>query len=45
VGKKHYQLKTYHLKRLITFVEKGGVLDSHKDIPETVREELYIEEQ
>jgi hypothetical protein len=45
VGKKHYQLKTHHLKRLVTFVEKGGVLDGHKDVPETVREELYMEEQ
>ncbi|KAI2737218.1 hypothetical protein DTO013E5_7823 [Penicillium roqueforti] len=45
VGKKHYQLKTHHLKRLVTFVEKGGVLDGHKDVPETVREDLYMEEQ
>jgi hypothetical protein len=24
-GKKHYPLKAYHIKRLITHVEKGGV--------------------
>ena len=29
----------------MTYVEKGGVLDSHKDVPEAVREELHIEEQ
>lgn len=45
MGKKHYQLKTHHLKRLVTHVEKGGVLDGHKDVPETVCEELYMEEQ
>jgi hypothetical protein len=45
MGKKHYQLKTHHLKRLATHVEKGGVLDGHKDVPETVCEELYMEEQ
>lgn len=45
MGKKHYQLKTHHLKRLVTHVEKGGVLDGHKDVPETVCEELYVEEQ
>jgi hypothetical protein len=43
-GKKHYQLKTHHLKRLVTYVEKGGVLYGHKDMPEMVHEELYIEE-
>ena len=45
VGKKHYQLKTHHLRRLVTYVEKGGVLESHKDVPEAIREELYMEEQ
>ncbi|KAJ5240563.1 uncharacterized protein N7469_002154 [Penicillium citrinum] len=44
-GKKHYQLKTHHLKRLVAYVEKGGELDGHKDVPEIVREELYMEEQ
>jgi hypothetical protein len=29
----------------VTYVEKGGVLDSYKDVPETVREELHMEEQ
>jgi hypothetical protein len=43
-GKKHCQLKNHHLKRLVTYVEKGGVLDGHKDVLETVREEIHIEE-
>ncbi|CAP74103.1 Pc04g00090 [Penicillium rubens Wisconsin 54-1255] len=29
----------------ISHVEKGGVLESHKDVPEAVRDELYREEQ
>jgi hypothetical protein len=43
-GKKHYPLKAYHIKRLITYVEKGGLLESHKDVLETVRDELYRED-
>lgn len=45
MGKKHYPLKAHHIRRLITHVEKGGVLEGHKDVPEAVREELYREEQ
>lgn len=45
MGRKHYQLKTYHLKRLVTHIEKGGVLESHKDVPEAIREDLYTKEQ
>ena len=44
-GKKHYQLRTHHLKRLIAYVEGGGVLECQDDVPDTVREELYMEEQ
>ncbi|KAJ5261107.1 hypothetical protein N7478_011702 [Penicillium angulare] len=44
-GKKHYGLRTHHLKRLIALVEKGGTLQSHEDVPEDFREDLYIEEQ
>ncbi|CAG8162240.1 unnamed protein product [Penicillium nalgiovense] len=45
MGKKHYPLKSHHIKRLITHVERGGVLEGHKDVPEVVRDELYREEQ
>jgi hypothetical protein len=38
---KNYPLKSHHIKRLITHVEKGGVLEGHKDVPEAVRDELY----
>lgn len=45
MGKKHYQLKTHHLRRLVTHAEKGEILEGHKDVPDLVREELYMEEQ
>jgi hypothetical protein len=45
MGEKHYPLKSHHIKRLISHVEKGGILESHKDVPEAVRDELYRKEQ
>jgi len=45
VGKKHYKLRTQHLKTLIDFVTEGNSLQSHADIPEYLREELITEEQ
>jgi hypothetical protein len=38
---KNYLLRSHHIKRLITHVEKGGVLEGHKDVPEAVRDKLY----
>lgn len=29
IGKKHYKLKTHHLKRLIRHIKEGGLLESH----------------
>lgn len=44
MGKKHYQLRTHHLKHLIAYVEGDGILKCQDDVPDTIREELYIEE-
>ncbi|KAK5805930.1 hypothetical protein VI817_000188 [Penicillium citrinum] len=44
-GKKHYQLRTHHLKRLIAYVEGGGILECQDDVPDTIRDDLYMEEQ
>ncbi|CAI7621271.1 unnamed protein product [Penicillium pancosmium] len=33
-GKKHYQLRTHHLKRLIAYVERGGILECQDDVPD-----------
>ncbi|KAF2825431.1 hypothetical protein CC86DRAFT_294846, partial [Ophiobolus disseminans] len=43
-GKKHYKLQTHHLKTLIQLVEEGHVLNTHNDVPEDIREQLYAEE-
>ncbi|KAB5513495.1 hypothetical protein GE09DRAFT_980717 [Coniochaeta sp. 2T2.1] len=45
VGKRHYRLKTHHLRKLIQFVEQGGSLESHDDLPEDIRNQLYAGEQ
>lgn len=45
MGKKHCSLKAHHIKCLITHVDKGRVLDSHKNVSEAVCDELYREEQ
>ncbi|KAJ8108526.1 hypothetical protein OPT61_g8114 [Boeremia exigua] len=44
-GKKHYKLRTHQLKALIRHVQQGGQLQSHDDVPEDVRQQLYAEEQ
>ncbi|KAI1833425.1 hypothetical protein DTO013E5_8435 [Penicillium roqueforti] len=44
-GKKHYQLRTHHLKRLIAYIEGGGILECQDDVPDAVHEELFLEEQ
>ncbi|EPS32153.1 hypothetical protein PDE_07113 [Penicillium oxalicum 114-2] len=37
-GKRHHRLQTHHLKALIKYVEQGGVLKTHADVPDSVRE-------
>ncbi|KAF3031308.1 hypothetical protein E8E12_000474 [Didymella heteroderae] len=44
-GKKHYKLRTHQLKALIRHVAQGGQLQSHDDVPDDVRQQLYAEEQ
>ncbi|KAK2762260.1 hypothetical protein FQN54_001270 [Arachnomyces sp. PD_36] len=44
-GKKHYKLRTHHMKSLVRYVEKGGTLETHDDVPDEIREQLYAEEQ
>lgn len=44
-GRKYYQLRTHHLKRLIAYIKEGGVLECQNDVPNTIREERYMEEQ
>ncbi|KAF7174220.1 hypothetical protein CNMCM5623_006758 [Aspergillus felis] len=44
IGKKHYRLRTHHLKTIVKYMEQGGILDTHDDVPDNVREQLYAEE-
>jgi hypothetical protein len=43
-GKKHYKLRTHHLKALIELVQQGLVLSTHNDVPEEIRDQLYAED-
>ncbi len=46
VGKKHYKLKTHHLRHLVGLVKKKKLnIESHDDVPDEVRQQLYAEEQ
>ncbi|GKZ33294.1 hypothetical protein AbraIFM66950_003136 [Aspergillus brasiliensis] len=46
VGKKHYKLKTHHLRRLVGLVKKKKLnIESHDDVPDEIRQQLYAEEQ
>lgn len=44
-GKQHYKLSTHHLRALVRLVEQGHRLESHDDVPENIREQLYAENQ
>ena len=43
-SKKHFALDTSVLTRLVRFVEEGNSLDTHKDVPESIRELIYAKE-
>jgi hypothetical protein len=43
-GKKHYKVRTHHLKALVELMHQGHTLKSHDDVPEDIRELLYAEE-
>ncbi|KUM64736.1 hypothetical protein ACN42_g2346 [Penicillium freii] len=45
ISKKHIKLTVQNLRALVNFVEQGGVLTSHDDVPDSIREKLYIQEQ
>ncbi|PGH16822.1 hypothetical protein AJ79_01466 [Helicocarpus griseus UAMH5409] len=41
--RKHYKLRTTHLTSLIKHVDDGGKLETHEDVPDDIREALYME--
>lgn len=42
-GGRHYKLLTVHLRQLVEHVKGGNKLDSHHDVPDQVRQQLYAE--
>ncbi|KAL6229324.1 hypothetical protein BDW75DRAFT_103988 [Aspergillus navahoensis] len=42
---KHYKLREPHIDRLVDYVEKGGKLESHGDVPRDIRRDLILESQ
>lgn len=44
-GKKHYPMRAPHLRCLIEHVARHGMLHSHDDVPQDIRDRLYTEEQ
>ena len=45
VGKKHFKLYTHHMTDLVTYVQDGNTLQTHDDVPENIRQQLYDEEK
>jgi hypothetical protein len=45
IDKKYYKLRTPYLERLIEYVDGGGSLDCHDDVPSDVRRDRVLESQ
>ncbi|KAH7230895.1 hypothetical protein BKA59DRAFT_535840 [Fusarium tricinctum] len=45
IGKKHYKLKTHHLRALIEYIRLGKIVELHDDVPPDVRDLLYAKEE
>jgi hypothetical protein len=45
VGKKHYKLYTPHMTALVEYMQDGNTLQTHDDVPEDIRRQLYDEEK
>ncbi|KAK4071308.1 hypothetical protein Purlil1_13462 [Purpureocillium lilacinum] len=42
-GQRHHKLLGHHLRELVKFVQTGGKLESHEDVPENIRLQLHAE--
>jgi hypothetical protein len=42
-GGKHHKLLTVHLRQLVEHAKEGNKLDSHHDVPDHIRQQLYAE--
>jgi hypothetical protein len=44
-GKKHHPLKARELQALVLHVQRGNPLETHDDVPDDIRQQLYAAEQ
>lgn len=44
-GRKHYKLLSHHLRSLVKRVQQGCQFQTHDDVPQDIRAQLYAEEQ
>jgi hypothetical protein len=44
-GKKHHPLKTRELQALVLHVQRGNTLETHDDVPDDIRQQLYTAER
>lgn len=42
---KRYKLRASHLRRLVQYAVEGHPLESHDDVPDDIRQQLYAEDQ
>ncbi|KAK8093089.1 uncharacterized protein PG998_014490 [Apiospora kogelbergensis] len=43
--KKRYKLRAPHLRRLAEYMQDGNALETHDDVPQDMRDLLYVEDQ
>lgn len=42
-GGRHYKLLTAHMRKLVTHLNEGNKFESHHDVPDAIRQQLYAE--
>jgi hypothetical protein len=42
-GGRHYKLLTAHMRKLVTYMNEGNKFETHHDVPDTIRQQLYAE--
>jgi hypothetical protein len=42
-GGRHYKLLTAHMRKLVIHMNEGNKYESHHDVPDTIRQQLYAE--
>ena len=45
VTKKHRRLKGHHMRQMVEYVQQGGQILTHDDVPQAIRDQLFVEEE